>query len=130
MKHGPKRMLKAEQEFFLVLVRLRLGLLGASRAGISTSNFSKANLTNPIRPSKACVQKTMPKCFKEIHSSVRVIRDCKEIFIEKPSSVKYPSQAYSNYKHHKTAIDLIGKSPSGAVSFCLTCMQVEHQTNS
>lgn len=101
MKHGPKRMLKAEQEFFLVLVRLRLGLLGASRAGISTSNFSKANLTNPIRPSKACVQKTMPKCFKEIHSSVRVISDCKEIFIEKPSSVKYPSQAYSNYKHHK-----------------------------
>ena len=59
----------------------------------------------------------MPKWFKEIYPSVRVIIDCTEIFIEKPNSVKYQSQTYSNYKHHNTAKGLIGISPSGAVSF-------------
>ncbi len=131
MKRGPKRMLKAEQEFFLILVRLRLGLLEediANRAGISTSQFSRIWVTwldflhskfrtYPIWPSKACVQQTMPKCFKDIYPSVRVIIDCTEIFIEKPSSVHYQSQTYSNYKHHNTAKGLIGISPSGAVSF-------------
>eukprot|EP00112_Aurelia_sp_Birch-Aquarium-sp1_P004783 Seg1542.7 transcript_id=Seg1542.7/GoldUCD/mRNA.D3Y31 product="hypothetical protein" protein_id=Seg1542.7/GoldUCD/D3Y31 len=42
-KRGPKRAFTAEQEFFLVLVRLRLGLLEediAFRTGISTSHFS------------------------------------------------------------------------------------------
>ena len=121
----------AEQEFFLVLVRLRLGLLEediASRAGISSSHFSRIWVTwldflhskfrtYPIWPTKACAQQTMPKCFKEIYPSVRVIIDCTEIFIEKPNSVKYQSQTYSNYKHHNTAKGLIGISPSGAVSF-------------
>ena len=131
IKRGPKRVLKAEQEFFLVLVRLRLGLLEediASRAGISSSHFSRIWVTwldflhskfrtYPIWPTKACVQQTMPKWFKEIYPSVRVIIDCTEIFIEKPNSVKYQSQTYSNYKHHNTAKGLIGISPSGAVSF-------------
>ena len=130
MEHGPKKVLKAEQEFFLVLVRLRLGLLEediASRAGISTSHFSRIWVTwldflhskfrtYPIWPTKAGIQQTMPKCFKEIYQSVRVIVDCIEIFIEKPNSVKCQSQTYSNYKHHNTAKGLIGIFPSGAVS--------------
>ena len=87
IKRGPKRVLDAEQEFFLVLVRLRLGLLEkdiASRAGISSSHFSRIWVTwldflhskfrtYPIWPTKACVQQTMPKWFKEIYPSVRVI---------------------------------------------------------
>ena len=43
-KHGPKRSLSAKQEFFLLLVRLRCGLLEkdiAFRAGISASHFSR-----------------------------------------------------------------------------------------
>lgn len=41
VKHGPKRSLTPEQEFFLVLVRLRLGLLEdtAVRAGMSVSSL-------------------------------------------------------------------------------------------
>ena len=124
-------MLKAEQEFFLVLVRLRLGLLEediASRAGISSSHFSMIYVawldflyskfgTYPIWQTTACVQQKMPECFKEIYPSVRVTIDCTEIFIEKPNSIKYQSQTYSNYKHHNTAKGLIGISPSAAVSF-------------
>ena len=47
-KRGPKRNLTPEQEFFLVLVRLRLGLLEedlAYRAGVSTSSFSRIWIT-------------------------------------------------------------------------------------
>ena len=130
-KRGTKRVLPAEQEVFLVLVQLSPGLLEeeiASRAGISSSHFSRIWVTwldflhskfrtYPIWPTKACVQQTMPKWVTEIYPSVRVIIDCAEIFNEKPNSVKYQSQTYSNYKHHNTAKGLIGISPSGAVSF-------------
>jgi len=84
MMHDPKLILKAEQKFFLVLIRWRLSLLEediASRAGISTSHFSRIWVTwldflhskfrtYPIWPSKACVQQTMPKCFKKIYPLV------------------------------------------------------------
>ena len=100
-KRGPKRNLTPEQEFFLVLVRLRLGLLEedlAYRAGVSTTSFSRIWITwldflhskfraFPIWPSKSCVQKTMPSCFKESYPNTSVIIDCTEIFIERPSSV-------------------------------------------
>ena len=44
VKHGPKRLLRLEQKFFLVLVRLRLGLHEediAIRAGLSQSQISR-----------------------------------------------------------------------------------------
>ena len=47
-KRGPKRALTAEQEFFYVLVKLRLGLLEediAFRVGISCSHFSRICIT-------------------------------------------------------------------------------------
>lgn len=127
VKHGPKRSLTPEQEFFLVLVRLRLGLLEdtAVRAGMSVSriiitwiDFLHARLRSyPIWPSKSSTEKTMPASFKEMYPSTRVITDCTEIFIEMPSSFRSQSATYSNYKHHNTAKGLIGISPSAAVSF-------------
>ena len=131
IKKGPKRTLNPEKEFFLVLVRLRLGLLEydiAYRAGISSSQFSRIWITwldflhskfrtFPIWPSTAGVQKTMPSCFRETYPSTRAIIDCTEIYIEKASSVRSQSSTYSNYKHHNTAKGLIGITPAGAVSF-------------
>ena len=131
IKSGPTRTLNPEEEFFLVLVRLRLGLLEydiAYRAGISISQFSRIWTTwldflhskfrtFPIWPSKAGVQKTMPSCFRETYPSTRAIIDCTEIYIEKASSVRTQSSTYSNYKHHNTAKGLIGITPAGAVSF-------------
>ncbi|XP_065062453.1 uncharacterized protein LOC135689233 [Rhopilema esculentum] len=131
IKRGPKRSLPAEQEFFLVLVRLRLGLLEediAYRAGISTTQFSRIWITwldflqskfrsYPIWPSKSSVMKTMPNCFKETYPSTRVIIDCTELYIERPSSLRSQNATYSNYKHYNTAKGLLGISPAGAVSF-------------
>ena len=96
IKHGPKRSLTPEEEFFLVLVRLRLGLLEedlAFRACISHSNLSRIIITwldflhaklrsLPIWLSRSSVNKTMPSAFKQIYPMARVIIDCTEIFIE------------------------------------------------
>ena len=87
MKRGPKRLLKTEHELFLVLVRLRPGLLEediASRADISTSHFSRIWVTwldflhskvrtYPIWPSKACVQQIMPKSFNWTDTRVSAV---------------------------------------------------------
>ena len=130
-KRGPKRIFTAEQEFFLVLVRLRLGLLEediAFRTGISTSHFSRIWITwldflhskfrtYPIWPSKAAVIRMMPKCFKEVYPTTRVIIDCTEIYVEKPSSVRSQAATYSNYKHFNIAKRLIGITAAGSVSF-------------
>ena len=130
-KRGPKRCFSAEQELFLVLVRLRLGLLEqdiAFRAGISTSHFSRIWITwldflhskvrsYPIWPSKATITKTMPSCFKKTYPTTRVIIDCTELYIEKPNSVRSQAATYSNYKHYNTAKGLVGITPAGAVSF-------------
>ncbi len=59
----------------------------------------------------------MPKSFKEMYSTTRVIIDCTEIYIEKPSSARSQAATYSNYKHFNTAKGLVGITPAGAVSF-------------
>ena len=130
-KRGPKRNLSPEQEFFLVIVRLRCGSLGkdiAHRAGISVSYYSTIFISwvdflhsrlrsLPIWASRKTINDTMPDAFKEMYPSTRVILDATEIFIEMPSSLRSQSETYSNYKHHNTAKGLIGIAPSGAVTF-------------
>ena len=130
-KHGAKRLLKPEHELFLVLVRLRLGLLEedlAYRSSVSQTTISRICTTwydflhsrfrlFPIWPTKDCVQETMPKCFKEMYPNTRVIIDYTEIYLERPSSIRSQSVTYSLYKSHNTAKGLIGITPAGAVSF-------------
>ena len=131
VKHGPKRCLTPEQEFFLALVRLRLGLMEvdlATRAGVSQSQISRVFITwvdflysrlrIPIWPTRESVDFTMPTAFKELYPTTRVIIDCSELFIETPSSFRSQSAAYSSYKHHNTAKGLVGINPSGAVKNC------------
>ena len=59
----------------------------------------------------------MPDCFKFDYPFTRVILDCTEIFIEKPSCFRAQSATYSSYKSHNTAKGLVGISPQGAVTF-------------
>ena len=59
----------------------------------------------------------MPECFPEKYPLTRVIIDCTEIFIEKPSCFRAQSGTYSSYKNHNTAKGLIGIAPHGAVTF-------------
>ena len=72
--------------------------------------------------------KTMPNCFKETYPSTRVIIDCTELYIERPSSLRSQSATYSNYKHYNTAKGLLGISPAGAVSFASELYTGSHAT--
>ncbi|XP_028394502.1 uncharacterized protein LOC114518698 [Dendronephthya gigantea] len=97
-KCGKQRSMSPEQELFLVLTRLRLGLLLqdiAHRFNISTSSVSRIFKTwipfmhqrlrtLPICPSRKFIQDNMPSCFKHVYPNTRVIIDCTEFFIETP----------------------------------------------
>lgn len=126
-----KFCLPYKHQIFIVLSRLRLGLLEqdvAIRYNISQPTVSSIfrrwlNVMHsffiqlPIWPTKDVVQKFMPNCFKKIYPSTRVIIDGTEIFIQKPSNYVIQSSTYSTYKSHNTAKGIIGITPNGFVCF-------------
>ncbi|XP_068738747.1 uncharacterized protein [Montipora capricornis] len=58
----------------------------------------------------------MPSSFSK-YLDTRIIIDCTEFFIEKPSSPSAQKATWSDYKHHNTVKLLVGITPSGAFSF-------------
>lgn len=128
---GRPRRLRIIDEFFLVLMRLRLGLLLedlSDRFNVSVSTCS--NIFNlwidflfvqlqPLImwPSKETIYATMPCSFKGKFSNCRVILDCTEVFVQTPSSLANKSLLYSDYKSHMTFKGLIGISPAGVTTF-------------
>lgn len=127
---GPKRKLSLENEFFLTLVRLRLGLTEmdiAFRFKISQSTVSTLLRTwIPFLarefqvfihwPSKEEARKSLPKCFKKYPNTIGII-DCTEGGIEKPSIAKAQAQTYSSYKSKNTWKKLLCIAPCGTISF-------------
>ena len=117
-------------EFFLVMVRLRLGLLAgdlAKRFAISEAevsrifttwiNFLYFELKDLCQfTSQEKTRESLPEQFKNFPHT-RVIIDCTELFIQRPSSLEAKRQTFSNYKHHNTFKFLIGISPNGAVTY-------------
>ena len=128
---GRTRSLPPLEEFFLVLVRLRLGLFErdlGDRFGISVSTVSRICITwinflyvklkeIPMWPKQDSVRACMPSCFKQLYPTTRVIIDATEIFIETPSLPELQQMTYSSYKNHNTYKALIGISPGGAITF-------------
>jgi hypothetical protein len=128
---GKRTKLRYIDEFFLVMMRIRLGLLLqdiADRFRISSGTCSKVfgswirflhvNLTPLIVwPSMASIQATMPMAFKFHFPNCRVIIDCTELFTRRPSSLVSQSLTYSHYKSNMTWKALIGITPNGCLSF-------------
>jgi len=104
--HGKKRILKAKSisyldQFFMILVRLRLGLLVrdlAQRFSISTTsvyryftawiNYMYLHLGSiNIWPSKEYIISTMPASMKEKYSNLEWIIDAFEMQIQRPASL-------------------------------------------
>ena len=120
-KPGPQRKMRRLDEFLLVFMRLRLGLLEqdlAQRFCVSVSTVSRvlitlynvlaANLKHLIVwPSKEVIATNMPDCFKKFPNT-RIILDCTEFFIEIPSSLVNQTLTYSSYKSHNTFKLLVG----------------------
>ncbi|XP_066920205.1 uncharacterized protein [Clytia hemisphaerica] len=132
-KPGPSRKLSLEQEFFLVLMKLRIDSLQhdlAYRFGISIGKVSQIFITwiklmskelgvLIIWPSKEQIAKTLPKCFKKFHQykKTRTIIDCTEVFTETPSSLESHCLLWSDYKHHCTIKFMVCITPNGSVSW-------------
>ena len=131
LKSGPARKLILEQEFLLVLMRLRLGLLVEDLAFgfcVSAGKVSQIVITWVILlskelklliiwPSRARIRSTLPDCFKRLYPNVRTIIDCSEIFFDTPSSLDMQACLWTDCKHHCTVKFLIAITPNGAVSW-------------
>lgn len=127
-----KTRLNPQQQFIMVLMRLRLGLLTkdlAGRFGISAGSVSEVfhawvdvlavNMKKfVIWPSRKALRSHQQKAFRDsLFEKVRGIIDYTEIFIQRPTYMTSRSQTYSHYKHHNTVKLLVVVSPSGAISF-------------
>ena len=132
---GPNRKLTLEQEFLLVMMRLRVGLMVpdlAFRFKVSTGLVSSVFTTwiklmrkelgwLIIWPTRLDTKKSLPECFRKWFPKVRCIIDCTEFFIETPSSLDVQAMCWSEYKHHCTFKVLIGITPTGLISFVSDC---------
>ena len=128
---GKPHKLTPLNEFFLMLICLRLGLyiqdlayrFQVSQATVSCIcstwiNFCYCKFKElSIWPSRTIVDCNMPLSFQDLYPSTRCIIDATEIFIQKPENPSAQQLTYSNYKNHNTLKALIAISPSGAVSF-------------
>lgn len=124
-------------QLILFLIRLRLGLAETdlavrfnitkptvSRIIITWANFLYILLGQlPIWPTKVQIQNSMPECFKSTYPKTRVILDCTEIKVQRPSSKVLNSEFYSSYKSHTTYKCLIGIAPHGPVTFVSSLYQ-------
>ncbi|KAE8738902.1 hypothetical protein FOCC_FOCC015603 [Frankliniella occidentalis] len=127
-----RNVLTPFQEFMVVMMRLRLNLLMedlAFRFGVTQSTISRI-ITRwldvmalrlksfIVWPEREVLIKTMPECFKKnFGTSVTLIIDCFELFIETPSNLVGRVGSWSQYKHHNTVKFLIGITPQGTICY-------------
>lgn len=129
-KMGPKRKLTKIDEFLMVLMRLKLGLLTqdlADRFNVVESSVSSTFFTwmKMLSVELKCMLEYPPQAHifsnlpKEAHlfPRLRCILDCTEIFIERPRHLLVQSMTWSSYKNHNTAKVLVGITPRGKISF-------------
>ena len=133
-KMGRPRSLSLENEFLLVLAWLRhgfkqeiladmFGLSGHSQVSYLINAwvpFLATELDGLLKwPTKEEVKANLPDSFKDDAECqhVRVILDCYEVWIEKPSSLSLNAAMYSDYKGHTTYKVLVGVTPTGYISF-------------
>lgn len=130
-KPGRRRKLSTLDEFFMVLVRMRLGLFEldlAHRFGVHVSTVNRICISwinfmylkfgyLNMWPSREEIDKAMPQSFKDKYPKTRVIIDGTEIKCQTPSSLVLHSETYSSYKSHTTFKGLIGIAPSGHITF-------------
>lgn len=128
---GRRRKITAENQLFLVLVKLRLGLFHQHLAhlfGISTSTVSRIfsswinfiylrmSSLDPWLPRQE-IDATMPAAFVEKYRTTRVLLDATEIRCDVPSSMVTQSDVYSHYKSTHTFKGLVAVAPSGVLTF-------------
>lgn len=67
-------------------------------------------------PSSEEISKNMPTCFKDF-MDCRIVLDCIEIFVQKPTCLCCRIKFYSQYKKSTTIKFMTGVSPAGLITF-------------
>ncbi|GFY50922.1 uncharacterized protein TNIN_466421 [Trichonephila inaurata madagascariensis] len=126
---GSKR--RPIDRFYMFIIKLRTGisneflsiLFDISNSTVSMDFnyiteviFSKLKMF-PLFPNKNQVTQYMPPAFRMHFKDVRIIVDCTEFTIQKPSSPKEQQMTFSCYKNANTLKGMIGITPNGAISF-------------
>ncbi|CAF4421098.1 unnamed protein product, partial [Rotaria magnacalcarata] len=120
-----------ENQFFLFMIRLRrateeheiaiffnISQSTVSRIIIAWTRFVYSVVSSiSIWPSKTQVQQNLPFEMKKNYPTVRVIVDCTELKIEKPSNPQAQQDTWSTYKNTNTVKALVGITPNGVVSY-------------
>ena len=129
-KPGPERKLSLLDEFFMTMIRLKVGLLTediAQRFSVSVGTVSSI-VTSWVNlmytdlkllcelPPRDVTSDNQSKAMGQF-TDVQVILDCTELFVQNPSKLDARKQLYSNYKHHITYKFLIGISPQMGVTY-------------
>ncbi|XP_072140499.1 uncharacterized protein [Dermacentor andersoni] len=128
---GRRHKIGMENELFIVLVKLRVGLFHRHIGhlfNVSISTVSRifsavldciylqvTETTTWI--SRQAIDAAMPSAFKKKYPSTCVILDATEIRCDVPTSFVTQSQVYSSYKSTHTFKALIGISPHGVLTF-------------
>ena len=125
---GPRRKLHCKDEFLLMLMKLRLGVLNkdlADRFGVSVGlvssiftswlKVSSDVLSSMIFiPDQSNISNTRSSRFKsmpDLHS----ILDGTEFFIQTPKNPDNQKLTWSDYKHHNTLKVLVCVSPNSSI---------------
>lgn len=124
--------LAVHEQFLLVLMRLRLGLMFTDlgiRFGISRTTACnmfamwKTVLANFMREKvifwlpRDTLRRIRPTSFVEHYPNATCIIDCTEIFVQRPKNLGSRAKTYSNYKHHNTYKVLYCIAPNGFVMY-------------
>uniref|UniRef100_A0A3P9K139 THAP-type domain-containing protein n=1 Tax=Oryzias latipes TaxID=8090 RepID=A0A3P9K139_ORYLA len=124
--------LAVHEQFLLVLMRLRLGLLFTDlgkRFGVSRTTASEIfTFWRPILARfmrekvivwlpRDTLNSIRPKTFNKNYPKNTCIIDCTEVFVQRLKNLRKRSQTYSNYKHHNTYKLLYCIAPNGYVMF-------------
>ena len=129
-RRGPFRSLNTEDQFVLTLIRLRRNLAEdvlSDMFQVSQSSISKYINTcivimahifrrTPLWRPKELIQKSLPEKFRML-PTLRVIIDCTEMEIERPSLTSSQKETFSQYKQRNTVKGLVGMSPDGQITF-------------
>ena len=127
---GPATKLPSKDEFLLLLMRLRLGLLipdlaqifsiSSTLTGRIIATWLRASAqvlgTLVFVPGQGTMIATKPPHFysaKNLHSII----DATEIFIQTPKNHVRQRQTWSNYKHHNTMKILIAVAANSTIIF-------------
>lgn len=124
--------LSTEDQFFLTLIKLRrnkqdyeLGLLfDISPTSVSNVFVTWVNFIHQmwsalnIWPSKDLVAFYMPEGFRKHYPTTRVIVDCTEIPVQRPTNPVVQQALWSSYKNRSTVKFEIGATPSGLLCHC------------